>query len=299
MKFPLPILLLAPIVLITLPLSTLTAREYWRHNEYQGDIGACHIFATVALIEAEYWRSTGQFIDLSERDLFLRHYSNGARSSSEIIADQLIAATQKKLPQNFNEAGNVDRDFDLAKKYGIASERELPYDSYFSTDIAMAVRSLRHNRDQLSLEANQLKRTKQWSSSVAQHKIQQSHDQLSRINKALALPHSTVTRGWTQKWLTGYQIKRVKPKTSSQAKSLIISRLAHRPVAVDLSNSTEIASNSQRFSTSYTRHSLVVSHYNPTTDQFTIRNSTRKGSTKVSADILSRGTYKLYYLEKK
>ena len=296
MNIPLPILL---VVLIFLCPSTLTARDYWKHIENQGEIGACHIFATVALIEAEYWRTTGQFIDLSERDLFIRHYSNGARSSNEIIADQLLAATQKKLPHNFNEAGYIDRDFVLAKKYGIASERELPYDSYFRTDIPMAVRNLRLYRDQLSLEASQLKLTKQWSRSEAQNKIQHSHAQLSRVSKALALPDSTVTRGWTRKWLTEYKVKRIKPKTSAQAKSLIISEIAHRPVAVDLTNSTEITSNSRRYSTSYTRHSLVVSHYNPDTNQFTIRNSTCKGSTKVSADSLSRGTYQLYYLEKK
>ncbi|PQJ27905.1 C1 family peptidase [Rubritalea profundi] len=286
------------ILYICLSSGALSAKDYWKHSEQQGLVGACHAFATVALVEAEYWRTTGKFINLSERDLFLRHYSKSFSSSSQMIAHQLKISTQKKLPKDYNEAGHIDHDFALAKKYGIASERELPYNPLFSNGVAMAVKRLRHQRDQLATEASQLKKARQWSDSVAQHKIQQSHEQLKGINKALALPNSTHTRDWTRKWLANYKLRQLKPKTSTQAKSLIISQLTHRPVAVDVTNFTELSSHAQYFSSTYSRHSLVVSHYKPTTDQFTIRSSTHKGSTNVSADALSRGTYQLYYLVK-
>ena len=293
-----PVKWLILLSLISFSSSTLNAAEYWKHSEQQGKVGACHAFATVALIEAEYWRATGKFINLSERDLFLRHYSKESSTSSEVILQQLKAATEKKLPEDYNEAGYISRDFALAKKHGIASERELAYNPLFSNGVTMTINRLRHERDQLSTESSQLKDTHKWSDSVAQQKIQQSYKQLKGVTKSLTLPHSTDTRIWTQKWLTQYKLKEVKPKTSSQAKSLIISQLAHRPVAVDLTNFTELSSQSQHFSSTYTRHSLVVSHYIPDTDQFSIRSSTHKGSTTVSAEALSRGAYQLYYLEK-
>ena len=284
--------------LIYLSPGTLSAKDYWKHSEQQGSVGACHAFATIALVEAEYWRTTGKFINLSERDLFLRHYSKGFSSSSDMITHQLRSATKKKLPHDYNEPGHINHDFAFVKKYGIASERELPYDPLFSNGVAMAIKRLRHQRDQLATEASQLKKTRQWSDSVAQQKIQQSSEQLKGVNKALTPPHSTHTSNWTRKWLANYKIRQLKPKTSTQAKSLIISQLSHRPVAVDVTNFTELSSHAQHYSSTYSRHSLVVSHYNPTTDHFTIRSSTHKRSTNVSADALSRGTYQLYYLEK-
>lgn len=284
--------------LICLISSSLRAKDYWNHSEQQGRVGACHAFATVALVEAEYWRATGKWINLSERDLFLRHYSKGFSSSSQMIAHQLEAATHKKLPQDYNEAGHISHNFALAKKHGIASERELPYNPIFSNGVNMAINRLRVQRDKLSTEAALLKKTQKWSDTVAQHKIQQSQHKLKGVNKALSLPSSTRTRDKTRAWLANYQLKQFKPKTTPRAKSFIISQVTQHPVAVDVTNFTELSSHAQYFSTSYTRHSLVVSHYDPATDQFTIRSSTHKGSTKVSADALSRGTYQVYYLEK-
>lgn len=278
--------------------SSLRAKDYWKHNAQQGNVGACHAFATVALVEAEYWRATGKWINLSERDLFLRHYSKGFSSSSEMIAHQLKAATQKKLPQDYNEAGHIKQDFSLAKKHGIASERELPYSPIFSNGVNMTLKRLRLQRDKLSTESTLLKEAQQWSDTVAQHKIQQSRHKLKGVNKTLSLPSSTPTRAKIRAWLTNYQLKQSKPKTTPQAKSLIISQVTRHPVAVDVTNFTELSSQAQYFSASYTRHSLVVSHYDSVTDKFTIRSSNHKGSTKVSADALSRGTYMIYYLEK-
>ncbi|MEO1857313.1 MAG: C1 family peptidase [Rubritalea sp.] len=284
--------------LLYLSTGTLIAKDYWKHSELQGDVGSCHTFATIALVEAEYWRASGQFINLSERDLFLRHYTNGHSSCSEMITHQLVAATYKMLPQRYGEAGHINLDFSLAQKNGIASERELPYDPLFSNGVAMAMKRLRFERDQLAKEASQLKNTKQWSSSVAQTKIQQSFYQLKSVQKTLSLPEYTRTRDWTQKWLENYKLRHLKPKTTSQVKSSIIAQLSASPVAVDVSNFEELISHSHHTSCNYSRHSLVVSHYNPGTDQFSIRSSTHKDSIWVSANALSRGTYQLYYVER-
>ena len=260
-------------------------------------MGACHAFATLALVEAEYWVTTGNHVNLSERELFIRHYTNGFDSSSELITSQLHTATQKKLPTHYNESGHITDDFKLLKQYGVASERECPYSPIFRNGIGMSMKRLRHQRDTLSSEAITLKNSRSWSKSIAQQKILFHQSKLRGVDQAFQLPSSTKTRVWTRHWLADYQLRSKTPKTTPLAKAQIIEQLTRHPVAVDVSNFSELM-NSSRYTTNYTRHSLVVSHYDKATDQFTIRSSTHKGSTKVSANALSRGTYQLYFLEK-
>lgn len=276
--------------------SSLSAKNYWKHSEQQGKVGACHAFATIALVEAEYWVATGKHINLSERDLFIRHYTSGYTSTSAFISSHLRAAAKTKLPAHYKESGHISNDFDLAKRHGVASERELPYSPIFRNGLSMSVKRLRFQRDAIYADIRSLKKSQTWSASTTEQKIQQHHAKLRGLDKAFQLPSNTKTREWTRNWLAGYQLMRSTPKTTPLAKKLIIEQLAHHPVAVDVSNFSELM-NSSHYTTNYTRHSLVVSHYDKSTDQFTIRSSTHKGSTKVSADALSRGTYQLYYLK--
>ena len=284
-------------ILFTL-LSSLSASatDYWKHSEQQGEVGSCHTFAAVALVEAEYRKSTGKHINLSERDLFVRHYIQGDKNVADSIRKQLIAATLKKLPDHYKEAGHISEDFTLLQRHGVASERELGYSPTFSQGVSLAIILLRQQRNLLSTEADLLKGANSWDRPTQQKKIQQRYAKLSGVIKTLTLPADTTTRRLTKKFLSKYTLKKFTPKTTKLAKQRLIKQLAQQPVAVDITNLSELSGNT---SILHGKHSLVASHYHPKTDQFTIRSSTFKGAKKVAADTLARGTYQMYYLENK
>ncbi|MFC4993498.1 hypothetical protein [Rubritalea tangerina] len=279
--------------ILLLSLGLPAQANYWKHDAQQGKVSACHCFAVIALVEAAYWQNTGQYLNLSERDLFYRHYAHGSSQPAELIQKQLISAGRTKLPQHHNEAGHLSANFSLMQKYGVASEKELPYNPLFSTGVAMTVEKLRRLRDQFTADA----KLGHWGAQTTTHMAAEYAANQKSLTRALTLPPHTKTRQWTQKWLSQFTLKKVKPATSATVKSNIISQLSRGPVAVDVSNFDELISK-RGYATRYYQHSLVVSHYDPQADLFTIRSSTHKGSKQVSAKALSRGTYQLYYLQK-
>lgn len=294
-------ILRAAILLLTFLNSLSEATDYWKHSEQQGEVGSCHTFATIGLVEAEYWKSTGKHINLSERDLFIRHYTrehqytNGYPHTHLFINKQLRDATEQKLPDHYLEAGHITNDFALLKKHGVASEKELPYEPTFSQGISIGVTKLRHQRNLLNVEAELQKKSNQWTPS-SQHKLIVKHRaKLKKVFKTLSIPKDTPTRQLTKAYLRQFSLKKLTPSTTKQAKQQIIEQLANRPVAVDITNLSELAGNA---STLHSKHSLIISRYHPKTDQFSIRSSTFKGNRKVSANTLARGCYQIYYLVK-
>lgn len=289
-------MILRSIIILCSILSQLPATaEYWKHSEQQGEVGSCHSFATIALIEAEYWKSTGKHINLSERDLFIRHYTQGYANANDCIQQQLIKASSEKLPDHYKEDGHVADDFALLQKHGVASERELRYSPLFSQGVDIGIRLLRHQRNELSIEADLLKKSNQWSPALQAKKIRQRSSKLKAVAKTLTLPAHTKTRSQTKAFINQYSLKKTTPATTALAKQQLIHLLATRPVIVDITNLNELSGNP---STRHSRHSLVVSQYHADSDQFSVRSATFKGSKAVDASALARGTYQLYFLEK-
>lgn len=276
------------------------ASPYWKHQELQGNVGSCHTFATVALIEAEYWKTTGKYINLSERDLFVRHFIGTAKNSSELLSFHLHKALQQKLPDTFQEMGHMEDDFKLASRYGITSEKELSYKPMFKNGVSLSVERLRHERNTLSTSAEALRAIDALTQDETNALLKKHFNNLndSSIRQMFTPPKATSTSAHFKQWLAQYSLNKLTPKTTQLAKSKIIQMVTTQPVAVDITNFKELIAGKYA-SVLHKKHSVVVFAYNAKNDTFSVRSSTHKRPIQVSADALSRGTYRLYYLSKK
>ena len=108
----------------------LDLNDLWDKNKdrKQGDVGSCHSFGTVALLEAYYKIKTNQYIDLSERDLFEQHLSS-ISSFLSFTTTGLINQEEK----NIGEAGLDALDFIRVKNNGICTEVHHPYEYHNQT----------------------------------------------------------------------------------------------------------------------------------------------------------------------
>jgi len=77
----------------------------------QAQLGSCHIFSAIAVLEAAYARQYGRTIRLSEADLFLRRM---------ILGSQSVASLADGVPL-FAQGGSAATDLNFALKTGVAS----------------------------------------------------------------------------------------------------------------------------------------------------------------------------------
>ena len=52
--------------------------QFPNQNPDQGNVGACHTFAGIGLVEAAYYRKYGEHLDFAEQDMFARSALGGA-----------------------------------------------------------------------------------------------------------------------------------------------------------------------------------------------------------------------------
>jgi len=71
-------------------------------SHYQDDVGSCHAFGSVALLEAAYFRAYGQKVSLSEADLFLRR-----TVLSPGLYQDFCASGSCKLTEGNDPAGDI------------------------------------------------------------------------------------------------------------------------------------------------------------------------------------------------
>lgn len=293
--------LLRRILLITtISQSIIFASPYWKHQELQGNVGSCHTFATISLIEAEYWRATGNYINLSERDLFIRHFMGSQKNPPELLSAHLNKALQGKVSDNYLEAGHISDDFKLATTFGISSEKELPYRPMLKTSVSLCVERLRHERNNLSSSSEALRSINALTKAEGSELITKHFTKLNNASMRAMFtpPKATRTSKTIQTWLSNYSLKTLTPKTTKSAKSTIISKVASQPIAVDITNFNELTAGKVT-NALHNKHSLVVFAYNAKNDTFSVRSSTHNKPIQVSANALSRGAYRLYYLVRK
>lgn len=89
----------------------------------QGDVGSCHAFASIGLLEAAYFRKHGEHVVLSDADLFLRNTVLNGNIYSGNIADR--GYTWSGKPE-FKEGGSPSTllaigDMEFAIKNGVAT----------------------------------------------------------------------------------------------------------------------------------------------------------------------------------
>ncbi|MDD5657968.1 MAG: C1 family peptidase, partial [Elusimicrobia bacterium] len=86
----------------------------------QEDVGSCHIFAGVALLEAALFRHSGKCVRLSEADLFIQ---------SKVSKGQLWEDFVKGKDDMIQEGADPVIDLHIALEQGVAST--LAYDDFY------------------------------------------------------------------------------------------------------------------------------------------------------------------------
>ncbi|MFA6316803.1 MAG: hypothetical protein WC943_05235 [Elusimicrobiota bacterium] len=115
--------LLACLILLLASPSPLLAKEIRLTEQFidgdaardQQDIGSCHAYAAVALLETGIYRQHGRKLALSELDLFSR---------AKVLQPTYYTATQG----NLSEGNRVTDDLNLALKEGVATQATVPSD---------------------------------------------------------------------------------------------------------------------------------------------------------------------------
>jgi hypothetical protein len=197
----------------------------WTGVRKQQGLGACHAFATTALVEALYSEVHGQNIDLSEADVFAKSYFGKNQSASlqglEWIISGAIGLGLDYL--NENQGGYVDDDFALIQRSGIKAEDENPYKGL--TALLDAV------HDSVKDYRKDLNRT----SHLRDHRpavLEMTKALRPKIEEMYA---STPTSFEVAQLLSKYRVHRIDlPRGSEEKIQVLKSYLSCRPVAISI-----------------------------------------------------------------
>lgn len=121
------------VLILSLLISPIWAQanyeDSWKGTRNQGQIGTCHIFAAVALIEAEWANEFKVKADFSEGHLAINHILGKTEESATDRIKAFISVSGKNLPNFFKyfQGGWIASSFNLAKEIGIVEEEDAPY----------------------------------------------------------------------------------------------------------------------------------------------------------------------------
>jgi len=130
------------------PGKNIKAPDAWDHTAKQNSVWSCHTFVATGLVEAEYHRSTGEKIDLSEADLFLKHLKQDAPNWDTALSSYIAQGVKSKKPRD-QEIGHVHESYDLIKNHGIAVEHEVEYSPTLSIGLPLSMSILRNSVDEV------------------------------------------------------------------------------------------------------------------------------------------------------
>jgi hypothetical protein len=113
------------------PVEPIVCQEYdyseWFHSleVEQGTVGSCTIFGSLGIVEAVLYEKTGEYFDLSERDLFFQQYLG----NSGVEEDAIEGLIWRSRSSRTGEAATYDEVFKLILNNGVCLEKERPYNS--------------------------------------------------------------------------------------------------------------------------------------------------------------------------
>lgn len=116
---------------IIVPVEPIVCREFdyseWFHSleVEQGTVGSCTIFGSLGIVEAVLYKKTGEYFDLSERDLFFQQYLG----NSGVKEDAIEGLIWRSRSSHTGEAATYDEVFKLILNNGVCLEKERPYNS--------------------------------------------------------------------------------------------------------------------------------------------------------------------------
>lgn len=95
----------------------------------QGSTGGCHVFSTIALLEAALHRRWGLSLALSEADLFVSKVIKDKGYYNRVITG-VRRGESTEFVYSFVEGGDPGDDIEFALKHGIAKARTAPWPAF-------------------------------------------------------------------------------------------------------------------------------------------------------------------------
>jgi hypothetical protein len=209
------ILLLAFIFLLSFSaLAVSDFSSYWSGIPRQKMLFSCHTFVTTGLIEALYAEVYKKQIDLSEADLFGRHFFGSEEEGLNFLYQQ-YQNPQDVVDTEFaqKQRGDIIPNLEIIQNYGIKMESELPY--ILASDLM--------NRIHTDLKKMKKQRTPNaWQNFV---------NAQSKVIKAIFQP--TGTSEFIREFISGYRVWQMPMYFDiEQRKEMFLSYLSCRPMSI-------------------------------------------------------------------
>ena len=281
------------IILILLSISCVANaanQKIWKHKVNQHDVWSCHIFTTVALLEAEYYKTTKKHINLSEADLFLKHIKKGAPNWDIAIKRYLYKGIKLNEP-HLLETGFLANNLKLIQKYGIAKENEIKYSPIYKMGLPMTMNLLRNSITKTKLS---LKQGNKIDTVIAnQISLLKKNGVLKNLQQDLKYFRS---RAETKSFASQYTMKQINMRKHFDLEK-IKTMLKTGPIAIDYDVVKRKNSRSIRLC-----HTVIVTLYDERQKCFIVRNSDNKsifGKPTLDVNFLKNKIRQVSYLSRK
>ncbi len=261
----------------------------------QHDISSCHAFTTLSLIEFNYSKLYGKSINLSEHDLLLSHFIWDAQKDEALtfLTTMLkINLQMHKVTPNFTPAyaimGGVEDDLWAVKKFGVATEEQVPYRFQTGQESFMSLIKLA----QIGISVyRELKPCAESSdiNKILTAKLQKDVLKiLAKMNinkdfKRNTSPEVKETRLSFQNFSRTLNYSNLHPLDFKN----LINTLREVPVGAKIRDYSGLRNNGNIKENDL--HSVVISGYNCKTEEFVIRNSGNGKIEKIHRDVLFKG----------
>lgn len=188
--------------------------SYWAAIPRQKMLFSCHTFVATGLVEALYAEVYKKQIDLSEAELFGRHFFKSEQEGLHFLYQQ-YQLPQYVVDTEFadKQRGDIGPDFSIIKNEGLKMESELPYS--FASELM--------DRVHTDLKKMKKQRTgKEWQRFVNAE---------SSVIKAIFRP--SATSDFIREFLRGYRLWQMPMHFDlEQRKEAFLSYLSCRPMAI-------------------------------------------------------------------
>ena len=286
-------------------------KKLWPDNSIrqQCNTGACHSFATVSLVEAMHKKLKGEYIDLSERDLFSQHFGASTEAEAKKLVERHInvakragrdlghwverlknqerlngwtpSKTLKHYAQNyqlFQEGGYVDEDFLILRNSGICREEELPFSWYSGGEQGQeALVCLRQARSDIIQHIGECKVNGTYSIRAANSFCRDIEKILSNKEVYAGLVNDVTAQCSKQRkeirsFSKTLSLKKKRPHLKLERTREEINRyLSCQPLAMDVKGYSNLLNGEDKVGHSV--HAVVLSGYDCKSDEYLFRNS--------------------------
>ncbi len=231
--------------------------RYWGEARHQGRVGACHVFAAVALLEGEHAAQFGQRVNFSEALVFGRHFlgTGNEEMATRRLHNILRAVALFSGNSTWGwEGGRIHSSFALAQDLPVLEEAGPSY-----RDVEELTGHVNRATQQVRQQRNQGTGFEEVVDGTLPVLLRATETQ----RQSLLTDYPLARTGWGT--ALSYT-KREREEVETDLREFLIRKLACRPVGVEAAG--DIWSSGATGG-----HSVVVVGHDPRRRQFIVRNS--------------------------